>query len=306
MVVDLRRPGTSPVVLPVRGGAFGGDVGDPGRYTASLRDSRRRDIAKPTAERNVTLVAGDNTIDWEISGATLVVKLSNWDRAAPVNLFLTSASGGEDIRLETTDDREVRIGGLPFGKFTIDATESSRPRKRTARRVTGDLTKEKPEAEVTLTLSESLVTLVLRDAAGRPFRTREIRGEEIAEGVYAIDAQPGEPIRLRVRGYAPVCRIARAESPIEVTMLPGRSLEVQIRGITAVPPWSMIVPGSDCPIPFALLLPQVVPAPAEGMGLLIFEDFPRVESMSVIFGSAGTAHVAVPPTGPLVLRPPGR
>ena len=303
LIVDLRRRGTSPAVLAVRGGVYGGDVGEPGEYKAVLRDARQRDISTPAAERTVTLVAGDNAIDWEVAGATLLVKLPDWSRTSPVNLYLTNARGGEDIRLETTDDREIRITGLPFGKFSISATESSRPRKRTSARVTGNLTKDKPEAEVTLTLSESRVTLVVRDAAGLPFRTREIRGEEIGDGVYAMDTQPGDAIRLRVRGYGPVCKIARTESPIEVTMLPARPLEVQSRGIRAIPSWSMILPGSECPIPFVFLLPRVVPAhAADSMGMLLFDDFPSGESISVVFGSGpaspsrcaslGSAHPA--------------
>jgi hypothetical protein len=213
MVVNFRRERVSTVVLPVTAGGFGGDVGEPGSYIAVLRDARRRDNAVPTAERRVTLAAGHNTLDWAIDAAAVVVNLPNWGRRDPVNLYIITTNGGEDIRLETTEEPTIRVFGLPFGKFTISATESSHPRKKLSPRVSGELTKDRPEAEVTLVLEESPVTLVLRDSRGEPVRSQEVRGEEIAPGVYAVPVLPGRPILLRLRGYAPVCRIARADSP---------------------------------------------------------------------------------------------
>jgi hypothetical protein len=310
--IEFHRDRTPTAITQVRGGQYALEVGEPGSYVARLRDPHRSMAGTATASQDVTLVAGPNNFDLSIEGGVIEVKLLNWERIEPAQIKILGVDtmfGSEVIQLEKSESEVTRITGLPFGKYRLSASEPVKLRTKTSAPATVELLSTKPEAKTTLDLKSDSVTVTVRDEGGRPIHSPLIKGDEIAEGVYVVPALSGVPIVIRATGFAPVCRLARADqSVIDVVMTSGRSLEIHVTpgGPNFIPSLSFLGPGSDCPISIVLMAPAIVGPTQVGVSVLRVPDFWPAGQVTVLWRETGqTQVVQVPPSGPWVLRQPG-
>jgi hypothetical protein len=233
--------------------------------------------------------------------------VKNWDRRAALQLSLRSGSLTSMTTLDGAP-AALRIGGLPFGSYTVTARVPGGAGAREAK--TAVLDAGHPEAAVDLELINNDATLTLRDDAGAPVANASILIAplgvlpEISPGVYALRGFPlGAELPILVPGFAPICGIVGTDH-ITATLARGRQIEVVFAVAAAlgdVPPGDLVFGSgaSRCAVPLSRF--GYSRLQGQGEARFVIQNFPPGERVVWHDGSKDVPLV-VPTTGPLVIR----
>jgi hypothetical protein len=314
--VELRPAGNrvaQPFVSETDGaGQYSIDVDLPGTY-----DGRLRAQSAPMLGRGKTIAVreGANSCDWDLTGGTLTLTLTGWDRTRTVSIYLNAAvgssSGGPDkgsgMLLRGDEELPIRIPGLPFGTYRARANES-RGRVSSIRSAT--LSKAHPEGTIDLELIDNNAILAVVDEAGQPIPGSRLRwwprdtppGEELEPGRFSLQDVPvGQELRVRADALAPACRVvATAAGELQVTLHTGRAAHVWFsRPYSGVPPGALLaIPGSDCPVLLSEFNYHVVSEADSSSVHLVFDNFPDTGGLVFVWRADNTRT-------PIVMEPDG-
>ena len=214
-------------------GRYSLSVGQAGAYVMTLRSGDAL-VAGPL--RRPTLLPGDNTVDWALSGGTIVIRLPNWDRRTTTYLTLGfRRSSGADLAISrrvwtigSETEYPIRVRGVPFATYYIWAQQ---PGGLVSRDVEVTIDKDRPDATAEVELVQNRSTILVRDEAGSP-----VPGTRVAAVGLAVEVEPGRfsmaqvpagtTLLVSAPGFVPVCRRCVAEGEDVVTLARGRPVRV--------------------------------------------------------------------------------
>lgn len=195
-------------------GSFRMDLADDGTHEFKLHEPTR--IPVRSVER--TLTAGVNVVEIEVPGTLLEISVTADVPADPgkaIQLSLTEPSGrarGGFVFAETYPHR-VRFFSVAPGSYQLFAISGS------MRSPTKEIEIDADEATryVDLKLSEASALLRVTDVRGQPLPASVQAGRRVLEpsldGSYSLSGLgEGEPVRVAVEGYMPVCRLFRGSN----------------------------------------------------------------------------------------------
>ena len=179
-----------------------------GRYTVSLPASGDYTMTASFSETGglgphrttLRLIDGKNTYDWNLTGGTITVLITGWDRRTPLRLSIIG-TGMQSMSTYDGATFPIRLVGLPPGGYTVSASIMGIAAARESKTVTIDAT----NTEVTVSLEMVANTNVLRvkDDTGAPVAGLTISGlpigrlVETSPGTYSLaDVPPGTDLEL--------------------------------------------------------------------------------------------------------------
>jgi len=190
----------------------------------------------------------------------VTVTIANLFSEAQATIVLRMRDSGTEHRVR--GGGPFRIEDVPLGAYRVFAYG---PSGRVSRAMqTFEVDRTRPEASVSLDMTENRAELQVRDADGQLARVLVTawgglplpgRFTAIGPGRFSLAGiAPGSDIRIRpVAGGMPACRIAPLDAEVAVTLGRGRTVEVAFerRGVSGPVGTLSGVEGSDCPVPFA-------------------------------------------------------
>jgi hypothetical protein len=265
----------------------------PGRYDVWFE---RDGIAMLGNEREVTLSAGANDIDFDLQGATLKLQLKEWTRRAAVEISVKHVwmpkpgKVGNTLRVLPTDALPIVFHGLSYGRYAVQAREhvATDQAGNRAAGATVTLVEAQPETEVELVLTDTVGTVRVFDPVGVPVvdalvKAGEDRLIQTAPGMFSLgNVVPSTTVLVTAAGFTPVLRLVPNESPFDVVLTRGKP--VRLRFVGGSPPiakGSLTWPGTDTPVPLHLF---TVTRSSGGSGDFIVHDFPAVPGVIYIPG----------------------
>ena len=293
-------------------GSYSLSVGQPGAYVMTLRSGDAL-VAGPL--KRPTLVAGENTVDWALSGGTIVIRLPNWDRRTTTYLTLGfRRSSGADLAISrrvwtigSETEYPIRVRGVPFATYYIRAEQ---PGGLVSRDVEVTIDKDRPDATAVVELVQNRSTILVRDEAGSP-----VPGSRVAAVGVTVEVEPGRfslaqvptgtTLLVSAPGFVPVCRPVAAEGEDVVTLARGRPVRVVFSRPLAGsggPPGSLDgYRGSACPVrlaSFEFQLLRGADTSADGVSEVLVRNFPTDDHLTFVWGTDPRPQpVAVAPDG---------
>ena len=273
-------------------GEFRMDLDEPGTYRARLSLGSAPLLGQ---ERTLEVHRGSNEVNWNITGGTLEVNITGWDRSTPVSIDLGRVQTSPQERLpsglqftafpvQPLDQLPLAIVGLADGAYKVSAsqyegsTSLGRPRRvSTAEQVS--IGAKEPKRSVTLKLEDFKLRVLLFDQGQRPVAGASVNSpsrtlfEEQVGQFRADGIAPGTFLNIAAPKFAPLCVLA-TESEQRVTLAAGRPVELRFVGFSATePPGSLRWSGSSCPVRLTRFSYSLISADESGSRFRI-ADFP--------------------------------
>jgi len=309
LVVRFRRADDGlegAVSVPVlAAGAYSARLPAPGTYVVEFTV---RDLPFVGAQKEVTVIEGQNFKDCSVEGGTLKVRIQGWDRTSslyiqfsrlgPQPITFSSAS----FEMKPTDDDALELPGIAVGLYSLQARQrllDGSTRRSALKR--HEVTEPGPDPEVTLALLDYSAEISVSDGANQPIPTATLSPmmaggqlSQVAPGVFNItsnEGAPGDQMFVLAPGYLATCVLAPPSgSPLRVVLQPGIRTVVEVISSAAygVIPGRVTVPGMACPIELLLLqnerLPPETTASGEVVSRFIVTQLPAVAG--TVFTSA--------------------
>jgi hypothetical protein len=263
-------------------------VGADGRYSISLPASGDYTMAASFSETVMTgphrtqvrLVDGKNTYDWNLTGGSITVLVTGWDRRMPLQLSLIG-SGMQSMSTYDGSTFPIRLAGLPPGGYTVAARITGVAASREVKPVTIDATN--PEVTITLEMAANAYVLRVKDDTGAPVTGLNMlavplgRLAETSPGTYSLaDVPVGTELTLRPPpAYAATCNITTTAGDSELVLTRGRPVEmVFLKPTTSpVPPGTMVFGSGPvrCLVPMSRFqFTKLDSPPTESRFLIVF------------------------------------
>jgi hypothetical protein len=216
-------------------------------------------------DREATVSAGANSLDWDLQGATLRVTLRGWTHRAPVDIQLMQRSMskpgkvGDVIRLSPTGSLPAVFTGISYGRYAVQAKEVL-PAGVGPAQVAGTTidVDQSGEADVELELGDPPGIVRVFGDGNQLIGNATVRiaagGNALNEtepGVFSLgDMAPSSLVLVSAPGFTPVCRLVPTQSPFDVFLVRGVRVRLLfIGGNVAVLAGILTWPGTDCAVP---------------------------------------------------------
>lgn len=272
----LRREFEAAVVS----GVFDINLPGPGEYDLSLIVSGR---TVSGLFKTVTLVAGENRLNWNLTTGTVRVAASGWEGDSVMLSVVSNADPTRGRRQQIIRDAVTEFANLAEGAYTVSAAG-----RLVAAPTQQVVVKAGSEPTITLRLERSSWDVVVVDDAGLPaprvaFSVPESSVRSDAPGHYVLSGlTPGSAVVVRAPGFAPTCRTV-SSGPARINLEPGRPLEVTLmraellrQSIVALD-----LPGTSCPVPFSAFERSVLPQTGNRSIGVLFGNFPPVAAFTI-------------------------
>lgn len=258
-----------------------------GRYNVLINSTLSGKQRKTT-----TVTSGQTTINFELSGGTIVLRLNGWTEASQAVIQITSTGFTTSELIQPGQPPKAERHGLDFGKYTVTAIEGNLRATRTP--IVVEINEDRPQVEVDLNLENRQARLTIIDPFGQPmdvaFKGYFPTPTRLSPGTYSVDSiSPGAQMRLiGPKSLTPTC-IRAPFDDMQVVLTPGRYLDVTManarQAITPSTATVQTLRQSDCE--------------------LTLTDFDIID-VGTFGDSAGVHRILNFPVGDAVIRSRGR
>ncbi|GMV20734.1 MAG: hypothetical protein AMXMBFR57_06830 [Acidimicrobiia bacterium] len=287
--------GTSATILGA--GAYSAWLSTPGTYVARLTTG---DLALTAETKTVSVVEGQNYLDWSFEGGTLTVSVEGWNQASPVNLtFQQIEADGSGVRqtnytLRPPADSRLNITGLAAGTYILRAQQELPDRSVLTSSPKEVRVEADRSVETSIGLESYSLEVLVQDTAGQPIADAVVRTQHSGAlmqprpGVFqsrAGSVSSGDSLLVLASGYAARCIVASGSNQLVVVLTPAPPTTVEVHSSAryGVVPGFVTSPSSSCPIELMALPKTALGVETRPDGVVVsrflIENLPPVEEL---------------------------
>jgi len=255
-------------------------------------------------QQTVDIRAGDQIVDWRVSGAAFQIEFEGWD-GTPATITMTrqpsslASQAMTNVQVSRSSDLPLKVEVVPFGEYRFSARTSSGLSTTTH---LSNLSAEKPYERVRLDFRRRSGTLLVSDESGTNLTNATVgaagrRIEPFGAGLFDLTGvSAGQEIQVSAAGYARTCVVRNeSDAPLTVRLQRGQTVFVAKQDADLLTGRLFGVPGSSCAVNMFSFQPR-----PNGDRFEI-SSFPLGQGMTVVVGER-SLRVEVGPDGYLRIR----